>query len=53
MANQRLFPEPEGEKRAPKKRFDEAASKIFSVPKSEIDEREKKWQQSRHKPKRA
>ena len=48
MANQRLFPEPESnEKREPKKRFHETASKVFSVPKSEIDEREKEWRKQK------
>jgi len=54
MANQRLFPEGEKDKREPKQRFDDTASKVFSVPKSEIDEREKQWQQTKRqkKPKR-
>ena len=47
MAKQRLFPEPEGDKRDPKKRFDETASKVFSIPKPEIDEREKEWRDER------
>jgi hypothetical protein len=42
MANQRLFPESD-DKREPQKKFDETASKVFSVPKSEIDKREKEW----------
>jgi hypothetical protein len=42
MAKQRLFPE-SNDKRAPQKRFEDTASKVFSVPKSEIDERERRW----------
>lgn len=53
MAKQRLFPEPEGDKRDPKKRFDETASKVFSVPKAEIDKREDVWQQKHKKPRTA
>jgi hypothetical protein len=44
MAKQRLFPEPpKDEQHDPKKRFSDLATKIFTVPKSEIDEREKQW----------
>jgi hypothetical protein len=46
MAKQRLFPEPEkpeGRKSGTRQDFEHVASKIFSVPKSDIDEREKQW----------
>lgn len=50
MANQRLFPEQhknEPDEREPRERFNDIASKVFSTPKSDIDEREKKWQEHR------
>jgi hypothetical protein len=44
MAKQRLISEPpETSKTSPKARFSEIATKVFSVPKSEIDKREEKW----------
>ena len=51
MAKQRLFSKqsPDNDKREPRQRFNDLASKVFSVPKSEIDEREKQWRKSRHK----
>ena len=45
MAKQRLFPElPEDDARTPETRFSDLGSKVFSVPKSTIDERDKEWQ---------
>lgn len=40
---------PESDKRNPHGRFSEIASKVLAVPKSEIDKREKEWQQQRVK----
>jgi hypothetical protein len=52
MAKQRLFPEKQSDddKRDPKERFSDVASKVFSTPKSEIDERDKQWRKRRPKP---
>jgi len=49
MAKQRLFPEPpnQDDDKKPRERFDELATKVFTVSKSEIDEREKKWRTHR------
>lgn len=51
MAKQRLFPEPpkppDDDTRTAKARFSNLAGKVFSVPKAEIDEREKEWQRKR------
>jgi len=55
MAKQRLFPEPpkpDDDKRGEHERFSDLATKIFTVPKSEIDAREKRWQKQRKRPKR-
>lgn len=44
MAKQRLFPEKVADdNRTPGERFDALASKVVTVPKSEIDARERKW----------
>ena len=46
MAKQRLFPEPEkssNSKTGTRQDFEHVATKIFSVPKSDIDERDKQW----------
>jgi hypothetical protein len=44
VAKEKLFPKPpDGDKREPHKRFSDLASRVFSVPKSEIDKREKQW----------
>lgn len=49
MAKQRLFPEPpDPDKAGSRQQFDKLASKVFGVPKSEIDEREKQWRKSKH-----
>jgi hypothetical protein len=44
MAKQRLFPKttPHDE-REPQDKFEQLASKVLKVPKSEINEREKQW----------
>jgi len=49
MAKQRLFPEPEqqSDKTGTRQNFERIATKIFAVPKSEIDEREKRWRKRR------
>ena len=50
MAKQRLFPEPPkspNDNRDPRERFSDLATTIFTVPKSEIDEREKEWRARR------
>jgi hypothetical protein len=53
MAKQRLFPEPQkDDKRAPHEKFADVASKVFSVPKAEIDEREKQWRNERKRSRR-
>jgi hypothetical protein len=50
VAKEKLIPEPpETDKTGPKGRFVEIATKVFSVPKSEIDKREEEWQQKRSK----
>jgi hypothetical protein len=54
MAKQRLFPEPEkqpDETAGPRQNFENIATKIFTVTKSQIDEREKQWRE-RKAPKR-
>ncbi len=46
MAKQRLFPEPEKEPDTnvgTRQNFENVATKIFTVTKLEIDEREKQW----------
>jgi hypothetical protein len=48
MSKQRLFPKALADnKREPQEQFNDIARRIFSVPKSEIDEREKQWQEQR------
>lgn len=48
MAKDKLFPKPPADdKRAPHDKFSDFAQKIVTVPKSEIDEREKQWQDER------
>ena len=52
MANTRLFPEPEkpeDDKAGTRQNFETLATKIFTTPKSEIDEREKRWKLKQHK----
>ncbi len=51
MAKEKLIPDrPESDRRDPHKRFSDFAAKIVTVPKSEIDAREKEWQK-RKRPK--
>ena len=55
MAKQRLFPEPEKEpddRAGTRQNFESLATKIFTVPKSEIDKRENKWRHDRSGKKR-
>ena len=51
MAKQRLFPEPpkpsDEDAHTNQQRFSDLAGKVFSVPKSEIDKREKQWRRHR------
>jgi hypothetical protein len=50
VAKEKLIPErPESDRRDPHKRFSDFAQKIVTVPKSEIDEREERWQRERKK----
>jgi hypothetical protein len=52
VAKEKLFPSQENapdDERAPHDRFSDLASKVVTVPKSEIDKREKKWKRSREK----
>ena len=56
MAKQRLFPEPQRSDRdqlGTRKNFERISTNVFSVPKDEIDKREREWEQSRTKPKPA
>jgi hypothetical protein len=49
VAREKLVPEPpDTDKTGPKGRFTEVASKVFSVPKTEIDKREKAWQRNKN-----
>jgi hypothetical protein len=44
VAREKLVPKPpETHRRDPRKAFSDTATKIFSVPKSEIDKREADW----------
>lgn len=54
MAKERLFPSKaaDDDTRKPHDKFSDLASQIVTVPKSEIDEREKQWQHERKKVKR-
>ena len=50
MAKQRLFPKTPKDKddtRKPHEKFADLARAVVRVPKSEIDEREHKWEQKR------
>jgi len=48
MAKQRLFPEPPKDaRRDPVQRFNDLGTKVFSVPKAEIDAREKQWRKKK------
>jgi hypothetical protein len=50
MAKQRLFPKaPEDDKREPHDKFTALASKVVTVPKTEIDKREKQWRRLKSK----
>jgi len=49
MAKQRLFPKAPADELEPHDKFTALASKIVTVPKSEIDKREKHWQKLRAK----
>lgn len=45
MAKDKLFPKaPADDERAPHDKFSDFAAKIVTVPKSELDKREKQWQ---------
>lgn len=48
MPKEKIIPErPESDRRDPNKRFEDFATKVFTVPKSEIDKREKEWERTR------
>lgn len=49
VAKEKLFPPPEKapDKREPHERFADFASRVVSVPKEEIDKREKMWRKNR------
>lgn len=48
MAKQKLIPKvADDDTREPHERFSALAAKIVTVPKSEIDKRETKWQKAR------
>ena len=50
MAKEKLIPKPpESDRDDGRERFEQLGAKIFSVPKSEIDKREKEWQRERKK----
>jgi len=51
VAKEKLFPPkaPDEDERKPHDKFSDFASKIVTVPKSEIDERERQWQRARKK----
>jgi hypothetical protein len=52
MAKQRLFPEPHkhsnDDSAETYQNFENLATKIFTVPKSEIDKREKQWRKGKN-----
>ena len=50
VAKEKLFPKVPADKREPHDRFSELAAKVVNVPKSEIDEREKRWRKRKDKP---
>jgi hypothetical protein len=49
MAKEKLFPPkaPDNDEREPHTKFSDLASKVVTVPKSEIDQRERKWKERR------
>ena len=48
MAKEKLIPKPpDTDSTGPRAKFREMAAKVFTVPKSEIDKREKEWQKDR------
>ena len=52
MAKQRLFPEPpkpDDNTHTAKERFSALAGKVFSVPRTEIERREREWKRSHKK----
>jgi hypothetical protein len=50
MSGDKVIPErPESDRRDPNKRFEDFATKVLTVPKSEIDKREKKWQREKRR----
>ena len=49
MAKQKLIPKVPDDKREPHQRFSDLASRVVTVPKSEIDKREKRWRTSKDK----
>lgn len=54
MAREKLIPEPpDSGSTGPRAKFRELGAKVFSVPKSEIDKREKQWDHNRKRAKQA
>lgn len=51
VAKEKLFPPkvPDDDSRKPHAKFSDLASRVVTVPKSEIDKREKEWQRKRRK----
>ena len=50
VAKEKLIPKPpESDSDNGRERFEQLGAKVFSVPKSEIDQREKEWQRARKK----
>jgi len=49
MAKSKLFPPVtnKDDKRDPHQRFNDIGAKVFSVPKAEIDKREKQWRKNK------
>jgi hypothetical protein len=51
MAKQKLIPKQGDDRREARERFNEIGSRVFAVPKSKIDERERRWRDRRKHPK--
>jgi len=50
VAKEKLIPEPpDTDSTGPRAKFREMGERVFSVPKSEIDKREQKWQTQKAK----
>jgi hypothetical protein len=50
VAKEKLFPKaPADDKREPHDKFSDLATQVLTVPKSEIDKREKKWRRAKRR----